>query len=79
MNDNRPLRSPLVLLWGLAAIPPLIAILTEINKTQLIWYIRVVDFYALVLTAPFYLASFLALRALACALEDTESGMGGHN
>jgi len=64
INENRSLRWLIALMWGLAVVPSLIALLTEANKTHLIWYIRIVDFCDLVVVAPFYLASLLALHVL---------------
>lgn len=64
ISENRSSRWLVLLMWGLVVVPSAIAILTEMNKTRLVWYIRVVDFYDLVLIAPFYLAALLSLHAL---------------
>jgi len=64
VGENESRRWLVILMWGLATIPPLLAVLTELNKTHLVWYMRVVDFFDLIVLAPFYLASFLALHGL---------------
>lgn len=69
IGENRPSRWVVFLLWGLAVVPSLIGVLTEINKTHLVWYVRVVDFCDLAVTAPFYLAALLALHGLVVSHE----------
>lgn len=69
IGENRPSHWVVFLLWGLAVVPSLIGVLTEINKTHLVWYIRVVDFCDLAATAPFYLASLISLHGLVVTRE----------
>lgn len=69
IGENRPSRWVVFLLWGLAVVPSLISVLTEINKTHLVWYVRVVDFCDLVVTAPFYLVSLISLHGLVVSRE----------
>ena len=52
------------ILWIFTLIPLLVTVLTELNKTKLVWYIRVVDFVDLVFLAPFYLLIFLIIQKL---------------
>lgn len=42
-------------------VPLLIAVATEIFKTHLIWYLRIVDFVDLLIVAPFYLVMLILL------------------
>lgn len=51
-------------LWIFTLIPLLVTILTELNKTKLVWYIRIVDFVDLVFLAPLYLVTFLIVHKL---------------
>lgn len=54
-----------ILLLAFVLFPAIVTIITELNKTVLIWYIRMVDFIDLILIAPFYAVSFyLILRSI---------------
>ena len=52
------------MLWLLALVPPLVIAVVELNKTVLIWHIRIVDFADLVVLAPFYLVAFLVIHSM---------------
>ena len=41
--------------------PPLILLIAELNKTFLIWHIRIVDFVDLVILGPFYLVMMIII------------------
>ncbi len=52
------------LLWLLTLIPPLVVITTELNKTVLVGYMRIVDFVDLVVIAPFFLTIALGIHSV---------------
>lgn len=51
-------------LWLLTLIPPLIILTTEMNKTVLVGYMRIVDFIDLLVMAPFFLVMTLAIHSV---------------
>jgi hypothetical protein len=51
-------------LWLLTLIPPLIVLTTEMNKTVLVGYMRIVDFIDLLVMAPFFLVMTLAIHSV---------------
>jgi hypothetical protein len=51
-----------LLLWSLVLVPLSVTIITELNKTVLVWHMRIVDFTDLVLLAPFYLINLIAIH-----------------
>jgi hypothetical protein len=52
-----------IAIWLLALVPPLTIAVVELNKTILIWHIRIVDFVDLVFLAPFYLFVLLKIQS----------------
>lgn len=52
-----------LLLWLLTLIPPLIVTATEMNKTILVGYVRIVDFVDLVVMAPFIFTITLGVHS----------------
>lgn len=55
----------IVLLLLLTFVPLIVTLISELNKTFLVWHIRIVDFLDMVLLAPFYLAILYFLRRTA--------------
>ncbi len=50
------------LIWLWTLVPPIVVIITELNKKRLVWNFRVVDFVDLALMAPFYLVILLTIN-----------------
>jgi hypothetical protein len=61
-SKKRPSLKLLILLTLLTIFPPVISLITELNKTHLIWRIRIVDFLDLIVLAPFYIVTFFLLQ-----------------
>jgi len=57
-----PVSSITKLLVLLAFVPFIVGLSTELNKTALVWHIRIVDFLDLVLMAPFYILLLMKIR-----------------
>jgi hypothetical protein len=52
-----------ILLWIFTVVPVVVVVITEANKRYLIWYMRIVDFVDLSVTAPFFLLILLAIQS----------------